>query len=153
MSIRMRGGAGAALVAAAALVLAGCVAAPDPAQLERDAQGTFDALVQTLSETDTGILRTVEVAEPRELECAGEEARTQTAYVTTAALSVTADETALREVADALADAFAGDEWDRIRVPADAPEQRAWAREDGIVATIDTRDSVLVAGVFLPCSP
>lgn len=145
--------AGAVLaLAVCATALTACTFGPDPAEVRSETREVFDDLVGVLSDADPAILRTVETAPESEQACGEDGEGTQHALVATGTLPVTAPVDAVDAQVDALGAELDPETWDRIRSASDAPEQQAWASEDGIVVTVTFDDPVLVTAVFTPCT-
>ncbi len=142
----------AALLAAGVLLTA-CTPGPAPREVRAEAQAQFDDLVDVLAEADPAVLRSVTVAPLVEEACGadGEEPGTRTSLVATGTLSITSDDTALAPISEEVAAVVDEDVWDRIRPRQDAGEQRAWASETGVVATVTTAAPTVVIAVFTPC--
>lgn len=144
--------AAAAVISASAVLVTGCAFGPDPEEVREHAAATFDDLLAVLAETDPAVLRGVQATPATEQACGEGDEGTQSAFVATGTLSITATPDAGETAAEAVADALDPEVWDRIRTAADAPGQRAWAAEDGVVVTVTFDDPVLVAAVFTPCT-
>lgn len=143
--------AGAALLTAAVLALAGCASGPDPEAADAEARAVFDDVVAVLSDADPALLRAVETAPEAEEACGAEGDGTHSARLVTGTLSVAADPAAIDGTLVSIADLLDPEQWDRIRAADDAPGQRAWASQNGVVLTLTFDDPVLVAAVFTPC--
>lgn len=139
-------------ISAAALLMTGCSFGPDPEDVREHAAATFDDLLGVLTATDPAVLRGVQATPATEQACGEDDEGTQSAFVATGTLSITADAGVGETAATAMAEVLDPEVWDRIRTSADAPDQRAWAAEDGVVVTVTFDDPVLVAAVFTPCT-
>lgn len=148
---RGRGTMTIAAVTVLAVVLAGCTAAPAPAELRASAQAAFDELVTALGEADPAVVRTVEVAPVAEITCADGEG-TQETRLATGTMAVAAAEGEAGDILEDLAEGLDAEVWTPLRVPEDAAGERAWISDTDIVLTLAARDPTVVVGVFTPCS-
>ncbi|GAA1699496.1 hypothetical protein GCM10009808_16400 [Microbacterium sediminicola] len=141
----------AAAVGAAILVvaLAGC-ATDDPAEIDAQASGAFDGLVAAAAEIDSAVLRTLSIDPATTQSCGdGGEQIIRSARGTVSVGAGVAQVAALAELQFA-GGALDPERWDEID-PAQPGVQRAWADDDGIIATVRFEDPLLVIAVFSPC--
>jgi hypothetical protein len=140
--------------AGAVLALSGCASGPDPAAQVR-ADEVYDRLLQTLEDTDAGVLRTVEEVGADRVACV-QDGWTQLPSVARGTLSVRAENGAAADILDALA-AELGAEWTPAPTSSPGAEPadttRAWSSPDGVTVTLVDASPVIVVAVFPPCAP
>lgn len=140
-------------VALTALVLAGCTADVDPDAASARAAATFAALVDSAAQTDGETLRTLTTAEPVTQECSRPAGTTQQVLTATGVLSVqaAAAQSGADELRDTLGATLDTETWRPMADAVDAPDQKAWIAEDGVLVTLTSTGPAIVIAAFTPC--
>ena len=146
----MRAAGAVAVALATALLLSGCFG-PGKEALIKQASDDFEVLVDKASSIEFEVLHTLEVEDPASESCAAESSDEHTVFIAAGTMAIQTTGVEEREVLSGFAPLFADEErWTEITTGLD-DKQRAYVDTDGISASIQIDDGLLVIAVFSPC--
>ena len=146
----MRAAVAVGVTVATVLLLSGCFG-PGKEALIQQASDEFDILVEQASSIDVAVLHTLEVEDPASESCADESNDEHTVFIAAGTMAIQTTDVDEREVLAEFGPTFAdGQRWTEITTGLD-DKQRAFVDLDGISASIQIDDGLLVIAVFSPC--